>query len=97
VPIVELGDIELGLPVTVQVVLDQDPGCQVRATGPIARPGLQIVMAARIGPGMFVIRLPEGGDWEFGLLCGRDERALAPAVVKIGPSDGTPQVRFSVR
>ena len=97
VPIVELGDIELGLPVTVQVVLDQDPGCQVRATGPIARPGLQIVMAARIGPGMFVIRLPEGGDWEFGLLCGRDERALAPAVVKIGPSDGTPEVRFSVR
>lgn len=95
-PIVELGDIDLGSPVTVRMVLDQDPGCQVRATGPIARPGLQIVMGARTGPGLFMIRLPEEGSWEFGLLCGRDERALVPAIVRISATQSG-EIRFTVR
>lgn len=96
-PIVELGDIELGSPVMVRVALDQDSTCQIRATGPISRPGLQIVIGTRTGPAAFVIRLPEAGSWEFGLLCGREDRALAPAVVKITASEAPQQLRFIVR
>jgi len=94
-PIVDLGDIELGRPVTLSVVLDQDVPCGVRATGPIGRAGLQIVNAIRVGPGLFSIELPEEGSWEFGLLCGRAERSVTPAVVSV--SAGQREVRLLVR
>jgi hypothetical protein len=96
-PLVELGDIELGQPVSLTVTLDQDPGCDLRATGPVGRSGLQIVGAARTGPGLFAITLPEEGTWEFVLICGRAERALAPAVVTISARDGPRDVRLTVR
>ena len=96
-PLVELGDIELGRPLTITVTLDQDPGCDLRATGPVGRSGLQIVAATRTGPGLFAITLPEEGSWEFVLLCGRVERALAPAVVTISTRDGPHDVRLTVR
>lgn len=95
-PIVELGDIDLGKAVTMTVVLDQDPGCDIRAVGPIGRTGLQIVTASRTGPGLFSITLPEEGSWEFGLLCGREERSVAPSVVKVG-AEGPKEVRLMVR
>jgi hypothetical protein len=82
-PIVELGDIDLGRAIMVSIVLNEDPGCDVRAAGPIGRTGLRIVTAVRTAPGVFSLTLPEEGSWEFGLLCGREERALAPSVVRI--------------
>jgi hypothetical protein len=94
-PLVEVGDVEIGRGIAISVVLDQDPGCDLRAAGPIGRSGLHIVTATRTGPGLFALLLPEPGAWEFGLLCGREERALAPAVSKI--DDGTRQLRLAVR
>jgi hypothetical protein len=95
-PLVELGDIELGRGLTLSIVLDQDPGCDVRAVGPVGRTGLRIVTATRTAPGVFSLTLPEEGSWEFGLLCGREERALAPAVVQV--SDRMPpSLTFVVR
>ena len=94
-PIVELGDIDLGRGITLSIALDQDPGCDLRAAGPIGRAGLRIVTATRTGPGLFRMTLPEEGSWEFGLVCGRDERALAPAVVRV--TDHMPPLMFSVR
>lgn len=96
-PVVELGDIELGSPVTVRVMLDDDSSCQIRATGPISRSGLQIVIGTRTGPAAFVIRLPEAGTWEFGLLCGGGERPLAPSVVNVSASGAVQELRFSIR
>ena len=95
-PIVELGDIELGRPITVSIVLNEDPGCDVRAAGPIGRSGLRIVTAVRTAPGVFSLTLLEEGSWEFGLLCGRDERPLAPSVVRIS-DQMPPGLTFVVR
>jgi hypothetical protein len=97
VPVVELGDIELGRPIAVTVTLDQDPGCDLRATGPIGRAGLQIVAATRTGPGLFTLTVPEEGSWELVLLCGRTERALVPSIVRVSVRDGPRDVRLSVR
>ena len=44
-PILDLGDIDLGAPIALTVVLDQDTPCGVRATGPLGHSGLQIVVA----------------------------------------------------
>jgi hypothetical protein len=96
-PIVELGDIELGRPIAVIVTLDQDPGCDLRATGPVGRAGLQIIAATRTGPGLFTFTVPEEGSWEVVLLCGRTERALTPSVVRVSARDGPRDVRLRVR
>jgi hypothetical protein len=96
-PIVDLGDLELGRPLAIQITLDQDPGCDLRATGPVGRSGLQIVAATRTGSGLFTLTLPEEGSWEVVLLCGRNERALAPAVVNVSARDGPRDVRLTVR
>jgi hypothetical protein len=96
-PLVELGDIELGQPVAVEIVLDQDLGCDVRATGPIGRSGLSIVTAARTGPGIFMLTVPEAGAWEVALICGRQERAVAPGIIRIAAGDGRQEVRLMVR
>jgi hypothetical protein len=95
-PIIDLGDLELGRPLSLSIVLDQDPGCDVRATGPIGRAGLRIVSAVRTAPGVFAITLPEEGSWEFGLLCGRDERDLTPAVVRVSAQTSA-TLTFAVR
>jgi hypothetical protein len=96
-PLVELGDIEIGGGITVSVVLDQDPGCDVRAVGPVGRSGLHILTATRTGPGLFSLVFPEPGAWEFVLLCGRDERRLVPDVANIEDRSGTQELRLSVR
>jgi hypothetical protein len=96
-PIVELGDIEVGRSIAVSVVLDQDPGCDVRATGPVGRSGLQIVTATRTGPGLFAMTLPEEGSWEFVLMCGRQGRAVTPAIVKVTAAGVGQEVRLAVR
>lgn len=97
VPLLDLGDIDLGSPIEITIALDQESACDVRATGPIGQSGLQIVTGARTGPGLFRMKLPEAGLWAFELLCGRDERALAPATVQIGRADAGKEVRFMVR
>ena len=96
-PLVDVGDIELARGIDVAVVLDQDPGCDLRAAGPIGRSGLQIVRATQTGPGLYAITLPEGGVWEFTLMCGRNERAVTPAVVTIDGGRGAQEIRLTVR
>jgi hypothetical protein len=96
VPIVDVGDINLAGGLTLSVVLDQDPACDLRAAGPIGKSGLQIVIGTRTGPGLFSITLPEEGSWEFGLLCGRNEHALTPAIVRVS-STGAREVTLLIR
>jgi hypothetical protein len=96
-PVLDLGDIELGSPLEITIVLDQDSTCELRATGPVGQSGLQIVPGVRTGPGLFRMILPEPGLWAFGLFCGRDERPLAPSTVQIGSANAGKEVRFSIR
>lgn len=96
-PVVDLGDIDLGAPLDVTIVLDQDPGCEVRATGPIGHAGLQVIGGSRIAPGLFRITFPEEGTWEVQLACGRNERPLAPGLVTITQATAGKEMRFVVR
>lgn len=96
-PLVDLGDIALGSPLDIRVVLDQESPCDVRATGPIGQSGLQIVMASPAGPGLFRIVLPEPGLWAFGLLCGREPRPLSPLTMHITLAHAGREIRFSIR
>jgi hypothetical protein len=96
-PMLELGDIDLGTPIEVSIALDQDPGCDLRATGPIGRSGLQVINGIRTAPGLFRMVFPEEGTWEVHLACGRDERALVPGVVAITPGHAGKEVRLAVR
>jgi hypothetical protein len=96
-PIVDLGDIELGLPIDVTILLDRDPGCDVQATGPIGRAGLQVIAGSRTAPGLFRIAFPEEGFWEVHLACGRDERPLAPTVIIVTQGSAASTVRLVVR
>jgi hypothetical protein len=93
----DIGDIELGLPIDIVAVLDDDPGCGVRAVGPVGRSGVQMVIGTRTGPGLFRLVLPEPGVWEFSLLCGTEERAVSPGVREIGPEMSGKELRFRVR
>ena len=93
----DLGDIELGAPLELTIVLDQDSPCGLRATGPIGQSGLQIVLGTRTAPGLYRIVLPEPGLWAFGLVCGRDGFALSPPTTQITPAHAGKELRFSVR
>lgn len=97
IPLLDLGDIDLGAPVDVTIVLDRDPGCDIRATGPVGRSGLQVIGGTRAGPGLFRIEFPEEGMWEVQLVCGRDEHPLAPAFVSITQANAGKDVRMVVR
>ena len=97
VPVFDAGDVELGVPIEVTVLLDRDPGCGVRAAGPVGRTGLQVVLAARTGDGAFVLTVPERGLWELTLVCPGERRALTPGVVEIGPRQAGTELRFVVR
>jgi hypothetical protein len=96
-PLVELGDIELGAPIAVSVAIDQDLDCDLRATGPIGRSGLQIVAASRAGPGLYRLTLPEEGAWELGAVCGGDERPVTPPVVRITAGDRPQEVKAVIK
>ena len=96
-PIVDLGDIALGGAISVTVVLDRDPGCDLNAAGPLDRTGLQVVEASRTGPGLFTVTVPEEGRWQFVLMCGREERRVTPAVVDVKASDKERSVTLLVR
>jgi len=93
----DLGDIELGAPIAISVVLDDDPACSVRAAGPAGRTGLQVVRGNRVAPGLHTVIIPEPGVWEFGLSCGQQEHALSPGVMEILPAMSGKEVRFTVR
>lgn len=94
-PLIDLGDIELGAPLVLYVALDRDPGCDLLATGPVGRLGLQIVTGERTGPGLFRITIAEEGQWQFGLDCGGTIRSLTPAVVAITRAMDGKQVQLS--
>src|SRR5262249_24193380 len=99
-PTVDLGGVDLGSPIAATIVLDRDPGCDVRTAGPVGRAGLQVIVGTRIGPGLFSIAFPEEGTWEVLLACGhdgRDERMLAPSVVSISRAIVGKELRFLVR
>jgi hypothetical protein len=93
-PLVDLGDIELGVPLVVYVALDRDPGCDLLATGPVGRLGLQIVTGERTGPGLFRVTIAEEGQWQFGLDCGGTIRSLSPVVAITREMNGK-QVQLS--
>ena len=97
VPVVDLGDIDLGASIQVTVVLDRDPGCDLRAIGPIGRSGMQVIAGTRGGPGLFTIAFPEEGTWDVHLLCGHDERALVPGVMSITQANAGKEVRMGIR
>jgi hypothetical protein len=98
-PLLELGDLDLGASIDVVVVLDQDPGCDVRATGPVGEMGLQVLVATRAGPGLFRLSLPEAGLWEFTLGCGqgKDDRLLVPAYLQVTASQTGREVHLAVK
>jgi hypothetical protein len=93
----DLGDIELGLPIDLVIVFDRDPGCGVRAAGPVGRAGLQVVPVTRSEDGAYRVMLPESGMWEFTLACADAKHALSPAVVQIDAAQSGKEVRFVVR
>jgi hypothetical protein len=95
--VVDLGDIDLGAAIDVSIALDRDSDCDIRATGPIGRSGLQVIGGTRAGPGLFRVRFPEEGSWEVHLSCGRDERALVPSVLPITQANNGKEVRLLVR
>jgi hypothetical protein len=97
VPVVDLGDIDLGSPIQVTIVLDRDPGCDIRAIGPVGHSGLQVIAGARSGPGLLTIAFPEEGTWEVHLLCGHDEHALVPALVSITQANAGKEIRLVIR
>jgi hypothetical protein len=99
-PLLDLGDIELGSPLDITIVLDQDPaamGCDVRAAGPAGQSGLQIVGAVRTAPALYRMVVPEPGVWVFQLLCGKEGRPLVPPTMQISAGTSGKEVRFSVR
>lgn len=96
-PLLDLGDIDLGSSIEISIVLDQESPCDVRATGPIGQSGLQVVTAARTGPGLFRMMLPEPGLWAFGLLCSGEDHPIVPALVQLGAANTGKELRFSVR
>lgn len=95
-PLVDVGDIDLGSALVVQVALDRDPECNLLATGPVGRLGLQVVTGIRTGPGVFRAVIPEVGQWQFGLECAGTIRPLAPMIVSIGPEQNGKEVRLTV-
>jgi hypothetical protein len=97
VAVLDLGDIDLGAPLEIAIVLDQESPCDVRATGPVGQTGLQILTATRTGPGLFRIALPEPGLWAFVLQCGRQERPLSPPAMQLTPAHAGKELRFSIR
>jgi hypothetical protein len=95
--VLDLGDIDVGTPLEIKIVLDQDSPCDIRATGPVGQSGLQILTGTRTGPGLFRMALPEPGLWAFVLQCGSQERPLSPPAVQLTPAHAGKEVRFAIR
>lgn len=94
----DLGDITLAMAIELAIVLDRDPGCAVRAVGPVGRTGLQIVSGVRTPAGTYTMLLPEDGLWQFGLVCGGSEkRSLTPGTMRISATQNGKEVHFLVR
>jgi len=81
----------------VTIVLDRDPGCDLRAAGPVGRTGLQIVPGTRATDVAYRFALPESGLWEFTLVCVGTKRSVAPGVVQIDAAQSGKEVRLTVR
>jgi hypothetical protein len=96
-PVFDVGDVDLGRPIDIVVILDRDPGCALRAAGPVGRTGLQLVAGRRTASGAFTVAIPEPGYWEFTLTCGGDGRSLSPSLLMIEASHSGREVVLSVR
>lgn len=97
IPIIDLGDIELGASIDLTIALNQDPGCDLRAVGPVDRTGLQVIAGTRTAPGVFRLTLPEEGLWDVRLVCGRNERAPTPPVITVTRESAGKEVQLLVR
>lgn len=97
VPIFDAGDVDLGRAIPITVVLDHDPGCELRAAGPVGRTGLHVVTGQRTGSAAFDVVIPEPGFWEFTLTCRGREVALHPSMAHIDLAQSGKEVRMVVR
>ena len=97
VPVLDVGDVELGVALPITVLLDRDPGCDLRAAGPVGRTGLQVVPGTRTATATFDVVIPEEGLWEFTLGCRGEPRSLSPSLMRIGPAHAGKEVRMVVR
>ena len=93
----DIGDIDLGTAIELMVVLDRDPGCQVRAAGPLGVTGLHLVFGVRKGEATYTMALPEPGLWQFDLVCADGRRPLEPSFMRVQQTDGTKALRFVVK
>ena len=93
----DLGDIDLATAIELLLVLDRDPGCQVRAAGPLGVTGLHLVFGVRNGEGTYAMALPEPGLWQFDLKCADGRRPLEPSSLRIQQTDATKALRFVVK
>ena len=97
VPVFDAGDVILGDSIPLLVILDRDPGCDVRAAGPVGRTGLQVVPGRPKSGTEHEFALPEPGLWEFTLVCRGEKRSLSPGAVQIRAADAGKEVRLAVR
>jgi hypothetical protein len=97
VPVFDAGDVILADSIRVFVVLDRDPGCDVRAAGPVGRTGLQVVQGRRSSIDAHEFALPEPGLWAFTLLCRGERRSLSPSAVQVGATEAGKEIRLVVR
>jgi hypothetical protein len=79
----DVGDVELGEPIDLDVVADLPPGCELHAAGPIGTTGLSVVRSTFIGPGRWRLKPPLAGRWLVGAVCGGKELALDPQMVQL--------------
>lgn len=93
----DAGDVDLGLAIELVIVLDRDPGCGLRAAGPVGRTGLQVVTAVRASSGVFTLSFPEPGWWEISLSCREQAFSVSPTLVQIAAADSGKEVRLTVR
>jgi hypothetical protein len=95
--VIEIGDVDLGRTIDLAIVLDRDPGCDLRATGPVGRTGLQLISGRRTGNAMFTVTIPEPGLWELTLNCGQSSSRLTPSLLQVRSEDDGREVRVVVR
>jgi hypothetical protein len=82
-PFTDLGDIDLGTPVILELIVGDLDGCAFSAAGPIGSTSLTIVEAERLEPGVRRFSLPEPGYWGLGATCARQTVPLDPPAADV--------------
>jgi hypothetical protein len=94
---IDLGTIDLPHTRSVLIAMEAADGCELLFTGPAGRAGLTIARAARIGPAMFKVEVPEPGRWTVVGVCRGHERAVVPGTVEVAASDAEITIRLAWR